>query len=125
MKNKIYLLAMLLLNSLTILAQAPTWAWAKGAGNTGDDSGQSTATDAFGNVYVTGYFSSPSITFGSTTLINTGIASIFIVKYDALGNVLWAKGVGSTGDDRGIGIATDAFGNIYVTGIFGSQTTIF
>jgi hypothetical protein len=57
-----------------IFAQAPDYLWAKGAGGTNHDYGLSIATDANGNVYVTGYFGSSSIAFGSTTLINAGIA---------------------------------------------------
>jgi hypothetical protein len=53
-------------------AQTPNWDWAIGAGGTGEDFGYSTATDGVGNVYVTGYYTTPTITFGAFTLINTG-----------------------------------------------------
>ena len=39
-------------------------------GTIGDEMLSGVATDASGNVYVTGYFGSPSITFGTTTLTN-------------------------------------------------------
>jgi hypothetical protein len=101
--------------------------WAKSAGGTGDDEGYSVATDANGNCFVTGMFYSPSITFGSYTLTNAGgnIGDIFLVKYDASGNVIWAKSAGGTGDDEGYSVATDASGNCFVTGMFGSSSITF
>jgi hypothetical protein len=101
-------------------AQAPNWQWAKGVGGTGYDAGNSTATDAAGNVYVTGDYNTPTITFGAFTLTNTGVGSTFIVKYDASGNVLWAK--------NGIGgqfMTIDAVGNIILGGTLYSDTMTF
>ncbi len=99
--------------------------WAKSAGGTSDDYVTSVASDVSGNVYVTGYFQSTTITFGSTTLNNAGFRDIFIVKYDTSGTVLWAKSAGVTVDDMGLSVSTDASGNIYVTGAFQSPTITF
>ena len=101
--------------------------WAKSAGGTSsDDEGLGISTDASGNVLVTGFFSSPTITFGSTTLTNAGSRDIFVVKYDASGNALWAKSAGGTSsDDRGFAISTDASGNVLVTGSFQSSSITF
>jgi len=101
--------------------------WAKRAGGTESDEGNSVTTDASGNVYVTGYFSSPTITFGSTTLTNVGAGfnDFFIAKYDAAGTVLWAKSAGGDVYDYGQSVTTDASGNVYVTGTFTSPTIIF
>ncbi len=99
--------------------------WAKSAGGTEDDAGISICTDTEGNIYCTGYFYSPSITFGSTTLNNLGMANVFIVKYDPTGNVVWAKGAGGNNQDIGRSITTDGVGNIYVTGGFTSATITF
>ena len=106
-------------------AQAPNWAWAKSAGGTWDDRGNSIATDASGNVFMTGSFSSPTITFGTTTLTNNGNNDIFIVKYDANGNALWAKSAGGADNEWGYSVATDAAGNTYITGAFASSTITF
>jgi hypothetical protein len=95
--------------------------WAKSAGGTSVDVANSVCTDASGNVLITGYFQSPTITFGTTTLTNAGSggpSDIFIVKYDGSGNVLWAKSAGGTGTESGQGVSTDASGNVYVTGDF-------
>ncbi|MBI4946189.1 MAG: T9SS type A sorting domain-containing protein [Bacteroidetes bacterium] len=102
--------------------------WAKRAGGTKIDVSNGISTDVNGNVYVTGFFSSSNITFGSTTLTNaggSGTEDIFVVKYDSLGNVLWAKGVGGTMDDVANSICTDNSGNVYVTGSFVSSSISF
>ncbi len=109
---------------LTIQSTAQNWQWAQSAGGLDVDFGSSVSTDANGNVYVTGTFTSPVITFGSTTLTNAGYANIFIVKYNSSGNVLWAKQAGGTNDDRGISFA-DANGNLYITGRFSSPAITF
>lgn len=106
-------------------AQSPSFQWAKAAGGTNYDEGNSIATDANGNVFVTGYFQSPSLTFGTNTLTNTGAYDFFIVKYDPNGNILWAKSAGGTKDDVGQSIATDANGNVFVTGYFYSPSIDF
>lgn len=99
--------------------------WAESAGGIYEDGGYSVATDASNNVYVTGYFLSPSITFGSTTLINQGNYDMFIVKYDASGIVLWAKSAGRAFDDYGRSVTTDALNNVYITGSFQSANITF
>jgi len=122
---KIKLLIFSLVLFVTANAQSQSFLWAKAAGGTNNDEGNSIATDANGNVYVTGRFQSPSITFGTTTLTKVGTLDFFIVKYDASGNVLWAKGAAGTKDDVGQSIATDANGNVFVTGYFYSPSITF
>jgi len=82
-------------------AQTPNWLWANAAGGVGSKQGNSTCTDASGNVYVTGTFQSTSVTFGAFTLTSASGGDMFIVKYDALGNVLWAKNPVSTSGSSG------------------------
>ena len=102
--------------------------WAKSAGGTSSDEGRSCSADAAGNIYVTGYFESSSITFGTTTLTNVGPVGtydMFMVKYDSIGNVLWAKSAAGTSYNEGYGCSADANGNIFVTGYFRSSSITF
>ena len=87
------------------------------SGGAGDDRGYAITTDADGNVFATGTFDGTA-TFGSTTLTSAGSRDIFVVKYDTTGTVLWARQGGGNGFDPGLGIATDADGNVYATGSF-------
>ncbi|MBL7798333.1 MAG: hypothetical protein JNJ90_17695 [Saprospiraceae bacterium] len=95
--------------------------WAKGMGDTEYDEGRSLAVDAAGNVYVTGYFQNV-VDFdpgaGTASLFSSGSGDIFITKYDASGNYLWAKSIGDSESDYGYGIALDPAGNVHVTGLF-------
>src|SRR5262249_20602256 len=42
-------------------------------------------------VYVTGYFNSSTVNFGSLILNNAGLYNIFVTAYDSSGNIEWAK----------------------------------
>jgi len=99
--------------------------WAKSAGGISYDEASSVTTDASGAVYVSGWFHSSSITFGSTTLSNSGGEDLFIAKFDTAGNSLWAKRAGGTDYDLVNSIATDPSGNIYLAGNFWSSSIAF
>ncbi|MEI6815672.1 MAG: SBBP repeat-containing protein, partial [Bacteroidota bacterium] len=101
--------------------------WARSAGGTNSDVGNAVTTDAAGNVYVTGKFRSPTMTVGNTTLYNNTayLFDVFIIKYDANGNVIWAKQAGGTNEDIGSALVVDAHSNLYVTGTFKSPTITF
>ncbi|HLG35039.1 MAG TPA: SBBP repeat-containing protein [Bacteroidia bacterium] len=95
--------------------------WAKQLSGTNYEEGTAITVDASGNVYTTGAFYNtvdfdPST--GTYNLTSFGIDDIFVSKLDASGNFLWAKQMGGTSDDTGYGIAVDASGNVYTTGIF-------
>lgn len=112
---------------IRLSAQSPGYLWAKGSSGTYDDHGTAVSTDKDGNSYVTGYFTSSSITFGATTLTNanTGYADFFIVKYDPLGNIVWAKGASGPGEKKGHSVCTDSSGNVLVAGVFYGPTVTF
>jgi hypothetical protein len=101
--------------------------WAKSiSGSIGAD-GWSSKADNLGNVYLTGDFSSPTISFGTYTLTNASSTSndYFIVKYDSLGVVKWAKRAGGGSGEQGKSVAADKNGNVYVTGSFSSPSILF
>jgi len=92
--------------------------WAKSSVGTTNDYGYAVAIDSTQDIYITGSFTSPAISFGSDTLFNAGNEDAFIVKYDSSGSVLWAKNLGGSADDEGYYIAADKYGKIYLTGRF-------
>jgi hypothetical protein len=99
--------------------------WAASAGGTYRDFANSVMVDASGNPYVAGFFRSPTITFDSYTLTNAGGGDVFLVKYNANGDVLWATSAGGTDLDMASSVAVDASRNPYVAGLFGSPTITF
>lgn len=102
---------------------APTFTWAKSARGNKSDEILSTTTDANGNTYAVGYYTD-TVIFGLDTLRSFGIqyeADVFIAKYDANGNVLWARAAGGYYGDRATGVAIDASGNPYIVGTFNSR----
>lgn len=89
--------------------------WAKTEGSNYDEP-NSIKVGKDGNFFLTGTFISPS-TFGATTLdaSNGNKNSMFIAKYDALGNNLWAK-TPTQGMTSGKDVTIDAEGNCLVLG---------
>jgi len=91
-------------------AQTPSWEWAK---DTSTIALGGMVTDASGNLFV-----------------SNGFGEGFLVKFDNDGIPIWAKSaVGDLQDPPAVqshsnGIALDPFGNIFVTGIFTSDTLI-
>jgi hypothetical protein len=104
---------------------APPWNWAHNAGGHSHDWFGAMACDPSGNTYVTGGFGALSCNFGPFTLSNAGSADICVAKYDAAGNVIWAKRAGSGYYEDGHAITVDAAGNVYVGGYFRSDTLFF
>lgn len=96
--------------------------WAKSIGGTGGDSPMAIAIDANSNVYITGGFAGtadfdPGV--GVFNMTSAGQTDIYIAKYDASGNFVWAKGIiGGTWFDHGYGILVDGTGNVHVVGRF-------
>jgi hypothetical protein len=75
------------------------------------------AVDIDGNIYVTGYTKSYSIT--------PGIPSAFLLKFDPAGNLLFQRVWGGNRGDFGYGVAVDIQENAYITGYtysFGPNT---
>jgi PKD repeat protein len=97
------------------------YVWAKGIGGTGNEVGNSLASDGSGNVVVTGSFSSTADFdpgAGTASLTSAGGTDIFLANYDASGNYVWAKAIGTTNTDVGYSLALDASSNVVVTGSF-------
>ena len=92
----------------------------------GETYGAQLGIDGAGNLYVSGNFNFPSVTIGTNVLVNTDPTGLttddFIAKFDRNGNNIWAKRFGFTDIDVPIGLAVTKSGNIYITGIYYSDT---
>ena len=88
------------------------------------DYGNGIASDASGNVYVTGQTSTSGLTIsgvsGGQTKSGTH-TDAFFAKYSATGTLLWGKIIGGTGTEAAYGISIESSGNVYVTG-FSTQS---
>jgi hypothetical protein len=113
---------------LTPTTQAQKLVWAKQLGGTNPNLQQmatSVAVDGMGNVYTTGYFMG-TVDFdpgaGVVNLTSTGSNDVYVSKFNAGGNFIWAKQLSGSGDDRGTSVVVDGSGNVYTTGYF--ETTV-
>lgn len=78
--------------------------------------------DNLSNVYVSGYFRespdfnpSPSL----SNILNASAGTLFIAKYNSLGQYQWAFNIGQGNvDNAPFGMKIDALANIYITGYF-------
>jgi hypothetical protein len=90
-------------------------------GGRGTEQGGAIAVDPAGNTYVTGLTRSTDfpVTPGVVqTHSGGGAADAFVAKIDPVGNrLVYSTYLGGRGDDEGGGIAADAAGNAYVTGV--------
>lgn len=95
--------------------------WSRFITSNGSVSGNSMCVDAVSNIYITGSFA-VSADFNPYTLSTNGGGAanldVFISKFDALGNVIWARSLGGNNQDYGKSINLDAANNIYTIGTF-------
>jgi len=76
-------------------------------------------------VYITGAYA-VGATFDSLTVSSaTNSQDVFVAKVDTSGTALWAIDGGGLYDDSGNGIALDTIGNVYVSGSFYNNSTVF
>ncbi len=73
------------------------------------------AVDENGNVYAAGNFSGTFSEQG-ITVTSAGAWDILLLKYDADGQLLWARSAGGPYDDAAYGLESDKNGNVYITG---------
>jgi hypothetical protein len=87
--------------------------WTRQFGTSAYDVVNGIATDAAGNVYVGGD------TYGAFVGDQLGDSDAFVRSYDNNGQLRWTRQFGTSAYDEVNGIATDADGNVYVTGSTG------
>jgi Ca2+-binding RTX toxin-like protein len=88
------------------------WTQQFGSKDQGLDFAWANAVDSQGNIYVTGW------TTGTVGSQKYGSYDVWLTKFDTLGNQLWAKQIGTKGDDGQFqsDIVIDAYDNIFVSG---------
>lgn len=114
-------------NSVFVAKYSPTGTvlWAKYAGGgSADDFAYAVAADTSGNVFVAGSYKSTTINFGATALSNSGIANIFLAKYNSQGVPQWAHKAGGARIETATALATDLSGDVYMAGNITSDITV-
>lgn len=95
--------------------------WAKSIGGTGDDRANSIISDFNGNFFLGGFYNG-TVDFDTssnvTSLISNGGNDLFTAKFDTLGNLNWANGIGGSLGDSCVSINLDSAGNLLATGFF-------
>ncbi len=84
--------------------------WTRQIGTSNSDFSRAIAVDGEGNAYITG---SNAGGFGGPGF---GGNDVFLAKYDASGTPLWARQIGTSEKDDGVGVAVDGVGSAYITG---------
>lgn len=97
--------------------------WAKGAGKNNFEQCNDIAVDAMGNSYVSGFFRSSSIRFGTSTLTTFGDTDGFVAKLNTKGDFLWAKRFGGSTFDQGTAITLSSTNHVYITGFYQKSST--
>lgn len=95
--------------------------WAYRIGGSDFDNGWGVDVDVSGNLYVCGMFKGTTDfdpKAGTANLTSTGGYDIYVLKLDTGANFIWAKNMGTTGNDPCYQIHGDDLGNVYVTGYF-------
>lgn len=97
--------------------------WAKQAGGLSGDVAQTLRVDQQGNIFIAGYFSSATASFGGISVTNKASPSstfsdVFLAKYDGNGNPLWVKTTGGSQNDQATATTLDGAGNAYLTGSY-------
>jgi hypothetical protein len=103
--------------------------WTKSFGGKKDDNINGATSDQSGKIILTGGFRDtcdfdPGIntyTLASTDPLNLGSDAIFVVKFDQLGSLIWAKQYSGDGPEWGQSVVSDKNDDILVTGSFGSS----
>src|SRR5262245_55338481 len=100
-------------------SQIPNWEWAKSGLSPDNAEGWSVAADLSNNAYVCGFYQT-NLVFSPYVLSAVGSYEAFIAKYDANGNIKWAKSSTGTANSQAtaLGVSTDASGNSYLAGSF-------
>jgi hypothetical protein len=98
-------------------AGVPVWSRLFSTTNGGTGLPTAVVTDFDGSAVIVGHFQS-TVDFGGGPLTSAGSPDVFVAKYSSAGAHLWSRRFGSTGSDKGLAIAIDGAGAVYVAGLF-------
>ncbi len=100
--------------------------WSTYYGGIGWDQGAGVTVDASDNVYLTGTtFGSPGLASpGAFDTEFTGPANAFLVKFDPVGNRLWATYFAGSHSTHGLSCATDKNENVFLGGFTSSTESL-
>ncbi len=76
------------------------------------------------STYVAGRFASsfnPNPRFGQSLLTSNGAGDVYLIKFDASGNFVWARSFGGTMDDEAAALTLDREGNPLLTMLYQNQ----
>ena len=99
----------------------PIMSYATYVGGSNYEQATAIAVDGAGNAYITGYTQStdlPLVNAYDRSLGRKGDVDVFVSKLNAAGTgLVWSTYLGGASIDRAVGIAVDASGSAYVTGL--------
>jgi hypothetical protein len=104
-------------------ASGPNWNWVRPIGGNGSDSTSGLAADGSGNVYVAGEIWG-RIRFGQIELDSHFDHDTFLAKYNANGELQWARQLNAFSVTIARNLAIDANGDVIMSGYF-DQTCDF
>lgn len=113
------------LSSVFNLSFGQSWKLFLTAGGKGLDRGKSVCADMNGNILITGFYKSSTLSFGQQELSGSGEYTSYLAKYDSTGNVLWVLKADGSGESFGNAVITDAAGNVYWAGSFKGDKVSF
>lgn len=107
------------------LTYLPSYNWGGNIGGTNYDSADNIITDLYGDVIVSGKFSSNcdfDVSPSANMVTSSGSSDAYVAKYSKTGSLQWVKAFASNPVSEGSpyihSTATDSSGNIYLTGRF-------
>ena len=114
---------------ITKLDTAGNVKWAESVGGISGQSPTGIAIDGRDNGYLTGYFESSSMGFGSDTVRNAfpGVYIGFVLKFDSSGHPLYARSANPTHSTDVLdptAIAANKRGDVYITGNLRADTVL-
>jgi hypothetical protein len=91
-------------------------------GGSGDEDGHRIALDGAGNIYITGFTSSPNfpIVNGFQKTRGGGEDAYLLKLNNSFSSIVYSTYLGGSGDERAYGLSVDAAGNAYIAGTTGS-----